>query len=231
MINIRGKLDPKVRLVGNGKTPVIVIDDFSDQIDALRQIANGYAHFSKATGGYPGQRAVLPSAYGGAIYNALESLIKSVYGLPSDNYGRCFHQLFSLVTNAEEDLSLLQRLPHFDTDKSSYFAVMHYLGDGDFGGTGFFRHRSSSIERVTVENKSLLTESVRREIEKSPPAPAYVQGSCDQFDMIDSIDYQMNRLLVYPGNLLHSGLINPARDVSHSVLKGRLTANIFVDFS
>lgn len=41
------------------------------------------------------------------------------------------------------------------------------------------------------------------------------------------IDYRPNRLLIYPGTLLHSGLIDAGTDLDTSPLSGRLTVNIF----
>ena len=49
-------------------------------------------------------------------------------------------------------------------------------------------------------------------------------------ELYHRIDYRPNRLVVYPGCLLHSGLVNPVIDVDSNPRTGRLTANIFVDF-
>lgn len=229
MINI--KQQPEVRIVGASQTPVIVVDNVCEHLDVLRRTAQEYAQFSPASGGYPGVRASLPAPYSRQLVTVLEPLIKSVYGLPASMKGRCCHQLFSLVTTAPENLTVLQRLPHFDTVLPDYFAIMHYLGEGDFGGTGFFCHRSTAIERVTEENKACFIDRVRHEVSQSLPSARYVAGSDDKFTMVDSVEYKTNRLLVYPGNFLHSGLIDAARDISACPLTGRLTANIFIDFT
>ncbi|MBU2887854.1 hypothetical protein KO507_18970 [Gilvimarinus agarilyticus] len=231
MIKIKQPLVENILLVGQSKTPVIVIDDFGDSLHGLRVVAQDYARFTPAQGGYPGCRAVLPSSYGSAVLSVLQPLIQSVYSLPDTAQGRCYQQFFSLVTKRPSELSTLQRLPHFDSDVSRYFAVMHYLGDGDFGGTGFFRHKASGVERVKPDNRSVFIESVRGELKQSEPAHEYIAGSNDRFEMTASVEYRVNRLMVYPGNLLHSGLINTATDINHCPLTGRLTANIFVDFS
>lgn len=223
--------DPKIYSLGQSQTPVIVIDEFAESLSALRQIAQNHTHFSPAAGGYPGLRAPLPSAYSRQLIQVVTPLIKSVYALPEQAEGRCCHALFSLVTHAPQALTLLQRLPHFDTVLPHYFAIMHYLGEGDFGGTGFFCHRATAIERVTEENKRILIDSLRREIEKSAPPARYVTGPDERFAMLDSVGYRANRLLIYPGNLLHSGLIHADRDICPDAVKGRLTANIFINFS
>ena len=63
------------------------------------------------------------------------------------------------------------------------------------------------------------------------PAEKYINASDDQFELIDKIDHRPNRMAVYPGNLLHSGLIVPERDISGDPAKGRLTANMFIYFA
>jgi hypothetical protein len=50
------------------------------------------------------------------------------------------------------------------------------------------------------------------------------------FTLYHAVDYRANRLVIYPGSLLHSGLIDPAHDIDDDPETGRLTANIFVDF-
>ena len=62
------------------------------------------------------------------------------------------------------------------------------------------------------------------------PDAGYIQASTDHYELIEEIEYQQNRLIVYPGNLLHSGLIQAGRDVSWDPSVGRLTANLFIDF-
>ena len=63
----------------------------------------------------------------------------------------------------------------------------------------------------------------------TPPA-RYCRGSDAHFELIHQVDYRPDRLLIYPGNLLHSGLIEPDRDLSADPARGRLTANLFLDF-
>jgi len=41
---------------------------------------------------------------------------------------------------------------------------------------------------------------------------------------------RFNRLVVYPGSLLHTACINPACSVNADPRRGRLTVNTFYDF-
>ena len=49
-------------------------------------------------------------------------------------------------------------------------------------------------------------------------------------ELIGEVEYRPNRMVIYPGNLLHSGLIQPDRDINDDPASGRLTANLFLYF-
>jgi hypothetical protein len=57
------------------------------------------------------------------------------------------------------------------------------------------------------------------------PDAAYLKGTNNLFEMLFKVDTKPNRVVIYPSNLLHSGLIQQWRLVESS--QGRLTANTF----
>lgn len=229
---IRTAVTPSVRYVGRERTPVVVMDEVMEDVQPLITLASQWAVFSEERGaGYPGQRAVLPSGYSRELLSLVEPVIRDVYSVESTSTMQCFRQLFSMVTRPESELSVGQRVPHFDTRRPFYFAVMHYLNTGSFGGTGFFRHKPTSYECITEKRFPKFVEQAEAYVKENGMPPArYCRGSEGQFELMDSIEYRSNRLLIYPGNILHTGLIDPVRDLGSSPAKGRLTANIFVDF-
>lgn len=218
--------------VGVERTPVIVLDNVLGDLETLKRVACEWAPFSgEGQAGYPGIRAQLPADYGRSILSWLEPLIRRVYGVPERFAGQCIRQQYSLVTTPESDLAVLQRVPHYDTRRGLYFAIMHYLNPGPFGGTGFFRHRPTGYERITDERFGHFVGEAERFMHKHGlPAARYCQGSDAHFEMIHQVDYRPDRLLIYPGNLLHTGLIQADRDLSADPATGRLTANLFLDF-
>jgi len=79
--------------------------------------------------------------------------------------------------------------------------------------------------------RSEFFESSRAFMEEhGPPPQKYIDGSNNHYELYERIEYKPNRLVVYPGSLLHSGLVDPAIDINPNPRTGRLTANIFVDF-
>ena len=223
---------PEVRIVGNEQTPVIVIDQPIEAVDTLVDAArqDGRFHVDRRSA-YPGVRTRLPDSYVDAVVPPLVSLLRDVYEVPASLEHRLREQLFSLVTTPPEDLGVLQRVPHFDNLEPWYFATVHYLKSGPYGGTGIFRHRPTGYERISGDRHDDYVAAAESHMKTNGlPEAKYITSSTDHYELIAELAYEPNRLLVYPGNLLHSGLIKSARDVDWNPETGRLTANLFIDF-
>lgn len=231
-IDVNPRAALQVRHVGETRTPVIVIDEFASETRALIGFAcSGAEYAPDATSRYPGLRARLPRGYVRAVLDRLFPLLFRVYAVPEDLGMKPVNAVYSLIATAEADLEPGQCAPHFDSTSPHYLAVLHYLNPGPFCDTGLFRHRDTGLERITAENIGQYTRA--REAQRArdgEPQRAYVKGSNDQFELYERIAYRPNRLVVYPGGLLHSGLVDPAVDIDPDPRSGRLTANIFVDF-
>lgn len=225
-------MTPQIRYLGSENTPVVVIDDFPFPGEVLQRIAAEQASFDPDSQTfYPGIRAPLPAEYGRGVIRLLEPLIRDLYQVPSDHGCRCTRQLFSLVTTPESELEVLQRVPHLDSRWPYCFAIMHYLNPGDFGGTGFFRHRPTGFERIADRHFDEFREQAMRYMERhGTPSARYCSQSDDHFEMIGAVGYRENRIVVYPGNLLHTALVDPEQDISADPSTGRLTANLFLEF-
>ena len=222
----------EVRRVGNEHTPVIVIDDFAQDTAAVRNFAcAGAAYGDDATSAYPGIRAKLPRSYVIAVLNSIFRLLFQVYSVPEAMNLKPVNTVYSLIATPEKELSPPQCVPHFDSNGPYYLAVLHYLNPGDFCATGLFRHRPTGYERISDDRLGRFLETSQAFTASHGGAPqGYIKGSTDHFELYERIEYRPNRLVVYPGSLLHSGLVDPAVDVNADPRSGRLTANIFVDF-
>lgn len=181
---------------------------------------------------YPGVRALLPQSYVTALLPVIDHMLTNYCDIPAGF--ELFPQagFFSLVTLQPEELSAEQCIPHFDSTDPRYFAVMQYLNEGDFGGTTFYSHRPTGFENISESRRRLFLESAKTFIETGAQAdrPGYINGSDGHFKALGSIRYRHNRLVMYPGSLLHSGNIERGRDISADPRTGRLTANLFVQF-
>jgi hypothetical protein len=221
-----------VQPVGRDQTPVIVIDDFGLDLSDLVARACSSSDYGPDPGTkYPGLRARLPKSYTREVMRQIYRLLFGVYSIGPDLGMKAVNAAYSLIATPEHELEPNQCLPHFDSYRPNYLAILHYLNDGDFCDTGLFRHRPTGLERVSRD--SLDEYLAHRDLHASGLNPAtigYIKGSDEHYELYHRISYRPNRLVVYPGCLLHSGLVNPAVDVNSDPRTGRLTANIFVDF-
>ncbi len=222
----------QVKPVGVEKTPVLIIDDFSlDNTDIINYACESSEFdIDKATA-YPGVRAQLTKQYVVDVMTVVYPFLYKYYAIPNNLRLKPQASYFSLITKPEEELIFLQRVPHIDASTPYYMAVLHYLNEGDFCDTGFFRHKPTGYEKIYGAR---LDEYVKAgdkfHLQHGEPEQKYVNQSTDQYELYDRIEYKANRIVAYPGCLLHSALVRPDRDLDPNPRTGRLTANIFVDF-
>lgn len=232
MVSIELNRDHRLEVlhVGDEKTPVVVVDDVVTAPGKLIDYAVHHAEFSEeGIQAYPGVRARLPGTYADAMKPLLRRLVNEHFTSLEGRDLSVVQALFSLVTRQPEDLALLQRLPHFDDHSPYYFATVHYLNPGDFAGTGIFSHRPTGFESITKQRYATFVRAAENHFRHHGTPPArYIDKSDDHFELIRELEYRPNRLVMYPGYLLHSGLINAHRDISADPARGRLTANLFV---
>ncbi|WP_158968498.1 DUF6445 family protein [Paraglaciecola sp. L3A3] len=231
-IDIRGKVH--VVSIGKENTPVIVIDDFSPEPQRCIGLAIQKTFSKELTNGvyYPGIRALVDDEYGNSVLQTIADLVRTVYKIAHPNTLIPHAGYYSLINKAENELDFLQTLPHFDSTETHYYAVMHYLNPGVFGGTGFYRHNPTGYENITRSRADRYIKSAQEVIDKQETVEfKYFTQSTAHYELIDKLEYKQNRLVIYPGSLLHSGYIdNCERDLSSDPKTGRLTANLFIDF-
>lgn len=222
---------PKVITVGQERTPVVILDDFAlDTGDVIRYAVQSASFALDEAYVYPGVRAKPPREYIEEIVRVLGPLLGQVYSIPA-GLALAVNAYYSLVATPPEDLQVLQRVPHFDSNTRHFYAVTHYLNPGDFGGTGLFRHKPTGFENVTEDRLQAYAQAGDSYLRAHGDPPAeYIRTTDDHYELFEAIDYRPNRLIAYPGSLLHSGLIDPDRDINPDPATGRLTANFFMRF-
>lgn len=230
-MSAEGKLRPHIERVGTEETPIITLDDFDLFTGPLQKAAAraGFARDKKSY--YPGLRAPMPKEAAIAILQGVYRQLYPIFDIPRALRLKPMDASFSLITKEPGSLSDLQRMPHFDTSNRHFFALLLYLNPGPRGGTGFFRHRQTGFERVGDERADHYLNSAEQFLQQQGgPSAGYISDSRDGFDLYHKIDYRQHRLSIYPGNLLHSILVNPQTDIDPDPKSGRLTANLFFEF-
>lgn len=223
---------PRLLKVGSAQQPVVVVDEAVGDVSAVVELAAAMAPFPRIAGNYyPGLRRVIDPSDGAAfdyVERLLERSAQFVAGAFDVDRFALLEASFSMVTEEPAALHPAQRAPHFDSTDPNYVAVLHYLNVPGESGTAFFRQRSTGIDQVTEANVARFVATAQAEARQQPAAAGYIQGSDDHFELIEQVEAAPDRLLIYRGSMLHSGIIPPDMNRSADPRLGRLTTNIFI---
>lgn len=220
-----------IERIGVEKTPLIMIDNFAKNPDAIVDYVCQNATFSfDPQSFYPGIRANLTQLYADFVLERMRDILLDTFEFPASTVLTQKLAYYSLITFQENELKMLQRIPHIDSLRPTYLAGVHYLNSKPHGGTGFFRHIPTGFETITDERHDFYFSTAKEfAMKNGVPLPQYITGSTNHYELIHKVDYKPNRLVFYPGHLLHSGLLLVPNDIDPNPATGRLTGNIFID--
>ncbi|HYG46998.1 MAG TPA: DUF6445 family protein [Allosphingosinicella sp.] len=216
--------------IGGEREPVLLVEGAMSRPADLVDYAASEVAFEPVwgpSGGYPGVRAPAPLDYVEALVRALDPSLRRAFGLERVKLARA-ECSFSLVTLPPERLAPLQRIPHVDTTDPLQFALLHYLCDARHGGTAFYRHRATGFETLTPERQAAYEAVRSSELREAPSA--YIDGDSAHYERTAAFDAAFDRILVYRSRTFHSGRIATGQTLSADPRRGRLTANIFINY-
>lgn len=198
---------PTVDLLDLGRDvpPAVTVDGFAQSPETWRAEAldEGYEFRGDF---YPGRRKHVSARYFDDVGGRLGAIMRSVFGCRTSL--KVDRALYSIVSTAPDDLSLAQRIPHFDDSADNAFALVHYLSHDVFGGTAFYRHKSTGLAQITsIRHASYLEELAEDLNVLGEPGPAYIAETTAIFDQIGTADFAYNRAVIYHGNQLHCPVV------------------------
>ena len=186
------------------KHTFLVIDDFYDNPDEIRERALRLTYRRPDKVNYPGVIAATPHD----IAPTMASFSKILGGIDikyQRNQGA-----FRITTAA--DMATRRSMVHVDTPDFS--AIVH-LSKGNAEGTHFYRHKGLDLDRVSVEDNT--RQVVRRAIEADTLNLA-------AWELLFAVPMKYNRLFIFDGKYFHSGA---QRLTGASLAEGRMTQNFF----
>ncbi|NCP15231.1 MAG: hypothetical protein GW858_13890 [Sphingomonadales bacterium] len=215
-----------VERLGREGEPLVIIDNFTGQPERLRAMGRA-AQYHPAGVDYPGRRALADPAYLDLRRDLMMQIMARVFGLSRGV--QCEIAAFSLVTLTPEKLSPRQRIPHHDHSDAGRVAIMHYLDGPESGGTAFYRHRRTGFEAITPAREAAYAAGLDEDLQEfGPPAPGYPSEDSQAFEQIGAVEARADRMALYRGRQLHSGIIPDPAALSDDPGAGRLTINMFV---
>ncbi|MCS5592978.1 MAG: DUF6445 family protein [Porticoccaceae bacterium] len=217
--------------IGADQQELVRVDSYIQGADTLRQNAITRNNFAVADSYYPGIRMTISDAYIIGLVRTFHGIIRDFFSLDLRNIKTAVSK-FSIVTSKPQDLNSMQCIPHFDAPSRNSLAVIHYLCDAPDSGTSFYRHNETGYEYIDKGRLKKYEESIvkwRHDPALNPSG--YMCGSTKNYEEIASFKAVHNRLLMYRGSSLHSGLIGPDYNFDPSPETGRLTVTSFIEFS
>ena len=214
--------------IGLEQTALLVLDNFHPEPQLLKQQALLCRFAADASNFYPGVRAVTPVEYQQHLLSLLP-VLRSSYA-PDASHLQLLLSAFALACTPATQLKPIQMLPHFDAVSNLQLAMVHYLCDEPFGGTAFYRHQTTQFERITTERLPVYGQQLKQQAmaARLHEKPQYMAGDSVLFQQIAYVPAKFNRLVIYPGNLLHSGVMNGSVVHTADPNSGRLTVSSFL---
>jgi len=202
---------------------VFVIDDFLANPELLLDYAKNKAYFGKVGDdrtAYPGIRDRLPSSY----ECVMKKVVELVYGFPDPVIHRC---MMSLTTLKPTQLSTAQKMPHVDAFEDDQYAAVHYLCGEPHGGTSIYRYRPRNLVRIRPDDHDVMDEMIKNVRALPEEHSGYLNGSTSLYKQELIINARLNRLVLYPSNLLHCASLTSPDSLEGDVSKGRLSVASF----
>ncbi len=221
--------DVKVKIVRMGREghPLLIVDKVLARPEAMIDYAAGAEFYVPPHTHYPGRNANVPEGYYRTVINLLRQPLEVAFGV-SRRGSLNYFGFLGLSTQAAADATPAQRVPHVDSYDPNRLAMVHYLCAETYGGTGFFRHRSSGFESVDQGRARIYVDHVMADRDHADlQHPAFPAETMPLYDLIEKSDAVFNRLIVYRSHVFHAPLLGEG-GASCDPRLGRLTANGFL---
>jgi hypothetical protein len=198
--------------------------------DQLRAFAVGVNKFSVSDSFYPGVRMPMVEIYPMAIAKFYAKYITDFFSLDLKRVKKVASK-FSLVTQSPDSLGLMQRIPHIDAASQNSLAMIHYLCDAPESGTALYRQKKTGFEFVDAARHERYLSCVNEQFSQPDIYPkGYICSDTPEYEQIASFPAVFNRLIMYRGSSLHSGIIGSDYSFDSSPATGRLTVTTFIEF-
>ena len=200
------KIDKTV--IGDTDIPCIVIDNFYEDIEKVREFANSlpYTKSQYICNSSPGKRVRLE-----LDIREIQKIAINLLEVPNWLLIDVEPRVIFNKMRSDDVLSANQTNPHVDTHRGHSVnfnvAMVGYLNKPEecSGGTGFYRHKGTGI--FDVKNKHQASNVINYFEGKTTNYGKFMSESNEDWELIDLIEMKSNRAIFYPSNVFHSPYI------------------------
>ncbi len=229
-LKINNELKIQTLSIPDTSLKVIVIDNFLLDIAPVKIFAHNIAYlnpmFSDNTL-FPGMRDKMPMPYTRLLKDFFETDIFPLISCDAQTQSTFHSSLLSLVTCKPSELNTNQKMPHVDSCNDNDYAFVHYLSPKELGGTSFYKYKPLNISEFTAKQRHLLPEMSQEVAKYSGEHKSYLTSTTSVFEQILTIEAKVNRLVIYPANILHSANLTSEQSYCGDLDKGRLSISSF----
>ncbi len=221
---INKNMKPRVHWLGDREAPLLLIDELYDAPDLIRQLAFE-GEFGIPGSYYPGKHQQVDLT-GSNVREFCDFIADFVAHFTKMRVsGNDIETDFSVITTPENQLKHIQGQPHID---GTPFLGVIYLNPTDMGGTMFFRNRHTGSVMVMSEKEKAHYSALTERKMASDERKSYLLDSNAEWEKIDTIPGQYNRLTIWPGQVFHSVEIksNPGKG---EIEEKRLTQRVIIN--
>jgi hypothetical protein len=223
----------KVSLPGTS-LHVFIVDDFLSDTASVINFAHNIAYLNPMFADntlFPGMRDKMPMPYTRLLKHFFEEMLLPIIA-PKKSLDTVFHSsLLSLVTCQPSALSVNQKMPHVDSCNDVDYAFVHYFSSKELGGTSFYRYKPQNLIELKQENKDILPEMITQVKNNPNDHGSYITSSTSLFEQVLTVEAKVNRLVIYPANILHSANLTTKKSYCGDINEGRLSVSSFASIS
>lgn len=195
--------------VGNLDSPVIVINNFLQNPDEVRELALGAEY--KQDKVYPGKRSPQETIEGPMLKVFERFIGKPILKMES---------VFQIQPVDYEEKSFIHG------DPSEWAAVLYLNKDCDGKpGTNFYRHKETGIERLKI-GVDLMFAAIENGVQPDEILAPLIRDRFDpsKWDVTLSVPVKYNRLVLYSARLYHRNAVTWGTDIHDA----RLVQSFFI---
>lgn len=210
VFEINPDLEASVHVIGPEEVKVVVIENFYKNPDLVRDLALTIPPTEnvKILSGSPGSRIFGHYNFVN-MYPILQHVFRNVYGdITKDITDEEIKTAISTTpfcVNINQSHNMPPVTPHIDDENRMLFAAALYLNKPEecAGGTSFYMLEG----KQQVTNKDV--GNWLKKTNKGNFHTHYLVDSEQDWDLLSVAEMKYNRLVMYPGNVLHTAYVKP----------------------